>query len=675
MAEILAPAGSFEQLTAACRSGADAVYLGAKSFNARMAADNFADLKEAVAYCHKRSVKVYVALNTLFCENETGKITQTLKEIASSGADAVIVTDLGTALLVKECCPTLPMHASTQMTVHNLSGVKMLEMLGFKRVILSRELSRDEIAEIVKNTSLEVEVFVHGALCMCMSGQCYLSGILGQRSGNRGRCAQPCRLDFKSKDRNYALSLKDLSLIDRLKELEEIGVASFKIEGRMKRPEYVAAAVSACVKALNGEKADTETLRAVFSRSGFTDGYYLAKRDTDMFGIRTKEDVTAAKGVLQSIENTYKLEKGHIPLDMTFTARADEPMLLTVKCGENTFTAKGAIPQPAQRLSAAKDGIAQNLSKLGGTQYITGSIDITLDDGLYIAAADINALRKQAVEGIDEMRGKPAAHKFTPLPPLGGMPIQNGKKIYTMLTYANQYSDEIGKESDLVFIPVDEITKEIFDGLKDKLVGRIPQFLFGNAQNKCYAILKSLMDMGLKKVSVGNLGGIYLAKKLGFEIYGEYTLGIMNRLSLSAYKRLGLKEADLSFEGALANDNMIAPVIPFGLLAYGHLPLMSFRLCPAKGKDGCGTCKGKNKLTDRQGCDFTVICKNRMYSSLLNPMALYMGDRKDEMHADHCTLLFTDENAESCRRLLYTFKRGEGFTGKYTRGLYYKNLL
>ena len=348
-AEILAPAGGEAQLRAAVLCGADAVYLGLRGFNARAGAENFDEntLPQTVGWCHARGVRVYVTLNTLVTDRELPQWLHSLDAVAAAGVDGVLVQDLGLAKIIRQRYPTLPLHASTQMTIHNLAGARLLEEMGFAQVVLARELSKEEIAAICAGTSMRCEVFVHGALCMSVSGQCYLSSVLGERSGNRGRCAQPCRLDFKSHGRGYALSLKDLTLTDRLRELEALGVASFKIEGRLKRPEYVAAAVTACRQSLSGEAPDLETLRSVFSRSGFTDGYYTARRDLSMFGIRTKEDAAASAEVLGRLAALTRNEVGRLPVDMVLTMAPGEPATLAVTDGTHRVEVAGEVPQTA----------------------------------------------------------------------------------------------------------------------------------------------------------------------------------------------------------------------------------------------------------------------------------------------------------------------------------------
>lgn len=319
--EILAPAGSMESLTAAVRCGADAVYIGAKRYSARASAQNFdkQELEKAVYYCHARGVKVYLALNTLLTDDEMDDAAETVKEACSLPVDAVIVQDIGLASFIRSACPSLRLHGSTQMSIHTPQGAKELYRQGFSRVVLARELSKEEIAEIAESCPIELEVFVHGALCMSVSGQCYFSSLLGGRSGNRGQCAQPCRLPFSVQGgTGHDLSLKDLSLLHHLGGLRGLGVHSFKIEGRMKRPEYVAASVAAAKKAVSLgflPYEDSKLLEQVFSRSGFTDGYYGEQLGRKMFGTRTKEDVAGAQpALLSQIRAQYKDEKQRIPV-------------------------------------------------------------------------------------------------------------------------------------------------------------------------------------------------------------------------------------------------------------------------------------------------------------------------------------------------------------------------
>ena len=404
MLEILAPCGSAESLDAALNTGADAVYLGMKTFSARKNASNFTfeELISAVEKSHMQGVKVYIALNTLFFNDETDKLREAIRQADGSGADAVIVQDLGIAQMVKRIAPRLRLHASTQMTVTSASGALFAQQNGFSRVVLPRELSYEEIADITSRVNIETEVFVHGALCVCLSGQCLLSAAMGGRSGNRGLCAQPCRLDYTCGDRQNVLSLKDLSLVDELQKLEAVGVTSAKIEGRMKRPEYVAAAVSQCRAALNGESADTELLRTVFSRSGFTKGYFDGSFKK-MQGIRSKEDSEGSAEAMSKLRQLYKSPYKRYTVDMHVEAKADSPIICHISCGDLHATVAGCIPQPAINRPVTASEISERISKLGGTVFTAGKMTCAMDGGLSVPASEVNELRRMAIEEISRL--------------------------------------------------------------------------------------------------------------------------------------------------------------------------------------------------------------------------------------------------------------------------------
>ena len=400
MTEILAPCGGEDSLPAALNTGADAVYLGVTAFSARKNARNFtyAQLSDAVRECRLCGVKVYVTMNTLVFDDELDELARAAERIAEAGADGVIVQDFGAARVIHAAAPTLRLHASTQMTVTSPAGAEFARKHGFSRVVLARELSRDEIAEIISRVDIETEVFVHGALCVCVSGQCLMSANYGGRSGNRGLCAQPCRLDFACGNRHNVLSLKDLSLVDELPELERLGVASLKIEGRMKRPEYVAAAVAACRAKLDGREPDLDTLRAVFSRSGFTRAYYDGTM-RDMGGIRTKEDVEAAPAALAKLRGLYEKPYKRREFDVSLSVRAGSPVTAVVSCGDISFVYESDIvPEPAVNRSVTADEIAGRLGKTGGTVFTARNVSVSTDEGLMLSAAAVNAVRRGIIE-------------------------------------------------------------------------------------------------------------------------------------------------------------------------------------------------------------------------------------------------------------------------------------
>ncbi len=635
--EILAPAGGPEQLTAAVRAGADAVYLGLDRFSARGAATNFSDqsLAQAVAYCHERGVKVHVALNTLVKDSELAAVHQTVQTLCAYGVDAVIVQDLAVAALVRECAAQLPMHASTQMTVHNLSGVRAMQELGFSRVVLARELSLREIEYIIKNTTLEIEVFIHGALCMSASGMCYLSSLLGQRSGNRGLCAQPCRLNFSCNGRDHALSLKDLSAVSHMQQLMAVGVTSVKIEGRMKRPEYVAAAVDACRIARDGGTPDMAKLQAVFSRSGFTDGYVTGHRTLDMFGIRRKEDVTAANGVLDEMAQRYRAERPILPVDMTL----DLPQgRLTATCDGYTVTViSDTPPEPARTAPTDRDRAFAALSKMGGTPYYLNQLSFTNTDRILPASA-LNALRRKALEEISAQRRQPNPIPCAPYEKKIGTSTKIRKpQVRLRFEKAEQI---VGSEyAQKILLPLGEWEKNptLIGFFKGQAVAELPALCYEEETLKKRLLF--LKEQGLAEVQVDNIGLLMLAKELGFVVHGGPGLNILNTQALAEYQTLGLCDAIVSFELSRQRIRALGGDLPRGALLYGRLPLMRFRACP---KNDCAACDGSATLTDRMGIEFPLHCTEKGYQTLYNSRPLWAVDKGD-FNIDFMLLYFTDE--------------------------------
>ncbi len=688
--EILAPAGSPESLRAAAACGADAVYLGIDVLNARRNAANFTreNLAETVQYCHIRGLKVYLALNIILLEQELPTLVEVARAACEAGVDAAIVQDLGVAALLRRCCPGLRLNASTQMAVHNPEGVRRLEQLGFSRVVLARECSRQEIEQIVRATSLEVEVFVHGALCMCVSGQCYLSSVLGQRSGNRGLCAQPCRLGFETRASSHALSLKDMSLIERIGELESLGVRSVKIEGRMKRPEYVAAAVTACRDALEGRPIDLEGLQSVFSRSGFTDGYYTGVRSLDMFGIRGKEDVTAAAGVLGRLETLYtdprrQVQKVGIGLDFSMQA-GGQSVLSVADCDGNTVRVEGESPQAALNKPTSPERAEASLSKTGGTPYRVERVSCAIGPGLMLPAAAINALRREALSRLDGLRGRARTVPFDPsgveLPAAPEAAVPPVPALRVRLNRKEQLSEPLWREAGLVTLPVPELVALFRAGqapepLVDRLCAELPHILF-EGQDTLRSQLAELREYGVRHAGAGNLGSLEIASGCGFVLHGEAFFNAANSETVAALARMGLADLELSFELSLDAARRLRHPLPLGLTAYGRLPLMTVRNCPVRVSAGCRRCgEGENFVTDRKGNRLYASCAYGM-TELYNPVPLYMGDRLDELRGlGFYTLRFTTEDAVECQRVLDGYRTGDAYPGKFTRGLLYKTIL
>lgn len=663
--EILAPAGSMESLIAGVRSGANAVYLGGKMFNARRNAGNFDDeeLKNAVEYCHKRGVKVYLTLNILVSDNEMKNAYDMVKYALSVGVDAFIIQDIGVAKMIREHFPQARLHGSTQMSIMTSAGARYAKELGFSRIVLPREMSLEEIKEIRNSTDLELEVFVHGALCMSVSGQCYLSSMLGSRSGNRGLCAQPCRLPFTAKgDKNEcALSLKDLSLIEHLDELD--GIISLKIEGRMKRPEYVSAAVTAVKKAIDGAYTSTDSfnLRSVFSRSGFTDGYLTALRGKAMFGTRQKEDVVSANDVLKAISHNYDNENPLLPMNMHFICKKDLPCTLTATALGKTVTVTGDIPEIAINKPMTAESLKQRLSKLGGTQFFAENVSVELDEGLIIPVSKINELRRKAVEQIEilpeiTVESKPFEQKNF-----------EQKNSVPYLTASFRSAEQIPDRHPFehVFIPLDSSLEDFVDNRAGVV---LPRGLFG-IENDIKVRLEKLKKAGVTKALCGNIGSYRLAKEMGFEVFGDFGLNIYN--SESAQQ---IDNPILSFELTMEQANKINAKNT-GVIVYGHVPLMLTRNCPIKSSIGCYECNMQGRLTDRKGYEFPVICSDYPCVELLNPIPIYMSDRMNEIKTDFAHFYFSTETMEEVEKIIEMHNKGVKPDFKYTRGLYQRGTL
>ncbi len=677
--EILAPAGAEEQLKAAVINGADAVYLGTGNFNARRNAQNFSgeSLKKAVDYCHLRNVKVYVTLNTLIFDKEQATLISTVKDIALSGADAVIVQDFAVIDTVKKMCPSLPIHASTQMAVHNVSGAKLLENLGFSRIVLARELSFEEIKKIRESVKTELEIFVHGAHCMSASGNCYLSAMLGERSGNRGLCAQGCRLNWKNiHGREYALSLKDMSYIDYINDLKNIGINSFKIEGRMKRPEYVAAAVQSFKKALENEPYSKNLLQAVFSRSGFTEGYLKGNLTVDMFGYRVKDDVVAASSVFKELQASYAKDIHPLPLDISLILKEGVPSELSVFSNNKNVTVYGDIPEIPRNAPLSKEIAQRNASKLGDTPFYLNEFTFSNPGELTLCASSINALRRSATEKLQIKLTDINRELFEYKKPQTISPsTPKSPEIRVRLQYFSQYSP-IFNQAQFIILPIDEIlkNKDKISEIKEKIIAELPYLIYPEDERKTKNALDELKAMDITHGSAGNIGAFKLLKDSDFFIHGNHGLNITNSVSLDFYSSLGLCDTSLSFElTQKAIDSMNKP-IPVGTYIYGYLPLMLLRNCPQRSEKGCEGCRGVSYLTDRKNVKFPLLCHKKKFSVLHNSVPLYIGDKVSD-NLDFKVIYFTLESQEECKKIYEAALLGKNIQGNKTNGLFYRELL
>ncbi len=682
--EILAPAGSAQSLVAAVRSGADAVYLGAKEFSARASAQNFSldELKEAITYCRVRNVKVYLTVNTLMFDSELESALELITNAYNLGIDAVIVQDIGLASLIRRHLPNLRLHGSTQMSVHTPKGAQALYEMGFSRVVLSRELSLKEIKEIASACPIELEVFVHGALCMSVSGQCYFSAMLGGRSGNRGMCAQPCRLPFKLKGgSDHALSLKDNSLVKYIRELESSGVHSAKIEGRMKRPEYVASAVSACreMRDTGYISADTQhNLENVFSRTGFTNGYLEGKRNGDMFGYRRREDVISSdEKLLSKIRNSYKDETPRIPLTLNFEAKAGEYPTISASDGQNTVSVTSdSLAEEAINLPLSQEKVSSLLSKCGGTPYYIEDIICNIEGNVSIPASKINQLRRNALEKLTNLRAQ--LHRPIQNPIKLSLPTRIGsseapltRARFTDTDIPNEY-----KNCELVFIPLNTPTEE-FVRLKAEgfsVAAEIPRGMFGR-EEKIKKKLLSLKDAGITHVLASNIGAVYLAKELRLTVHGGFGLNITNTASLEWAREYGITDTELSFELTKEQINALGGSLPRGIISYGYLPLMLTRCCPGyTAKGSCRNCNKNHFLQDRMDKKFIFTCDGNC-TEILNSVPLIIPQKiNDFCNLNFQVFRFTVENSVEKVENYPDFLRNNQNRKDFTRGLYYRGV-
>ncbi len=681
MPELLLPVGSPDSLIAAVRSGADAVYMGYGKYNARQSAQNFDGdgFKSAVEYCHINGVKVYLTLNTLVGDGETDGALYAAKNACDAGADGFIVQDIGLARLLKSACPDMPLHASTQMTVTSPSALYELKRLGFVRVVLAREMNRREIAELCElahSLGMETEVFVHGALCMCVSGQCYMSAVIGRRSGNRGQCAQPCRLPCED---GYPLSLKDLSLISYVKDLTDIGVDSFKIEGRMKRPEYIAASASAFRQMLDNGCADGElldNLNNVFSRSGHTDGYYKNDLGNGMFGHRTETDVAASEKVLSPLRQLYRNERQGVAVKMKFAAKLGEKATLTVTDGVNSVTAVGDEPQIAVNRAADYEYVKGQCEKLGGTAYYCAEFGCDLGENIALPASALNAMRRECVEGLNDAR-KPKAVEFISNGFAAEKPTKYNKTaFFARFSSIDRVPDDLtGIEK--AFVPVNsniEKLAELINRADTEIGVELPRGLF-SLEKACGKWLDEAKQIGVEYALCHNIAAVSIAKKCGMKIVGGFGLNVYNSNAVLTAKDMGAEYVTLSFELSSGKMSMIAGD-KLGIVGYGKLPLMLTRNCPVSGKKGkCDTCSHNRAVVDRMGERFAVDCNYGM-SELLNSKVLWLADRKD-ITDGYCFVMlnFTDENKDKARYVISAYLSGDKPHGDFTRGLYDRGVL
>ncbi|MDR0906185.1 MAG: U32 family peptidase [Oscillospiraceae bacterium] len=708
MIEILSPAGSPEGVTAAVQNGADAVYMGFSAFNARRGAKNFTadDFARAAEYCRVRGVKTYLTLNTLVTDRELPAALDTAVTAAKAGADAIIIADLGLMRAVHSALPDMPLHCSTQMGIHNSEGARIVAAMGASRVVLARELPREDIESIARSSPVELEVFVHGAYCVSHSGQCYFSSVIGRRSGNRGACAQPCRLPYSGNSRKseYPLSLKDNCLVSHLEELEKAGVKSLKIEGRMKRPEYAAIVTGVYAKAAHEHRDPTaeelNALESAFSRQGFTDGYYTKNLGESMLGVR--EETTGDAEIFRSARRNYLHgEFQRVPVKFVAELKTGVPArLVAFDDRGNRAAAQGAVPEPAFHRETNTAQLSTQLHKTGGTPFFCEAVKCRVDPGLALPVAAINEMRREVLAALFEQRRASKQPKIidfdataaiTPAPTPDTavivIPPSPEPPVFTVsITKSEQLSNELLVLAPrLLYIPLAELrhTAKLkpFLASPDIMVAAImPRVVFDSEWQRTYKILEAARKIGITDILCGNLGQVLPLREMGFTVRGDFGLNIFSSHALLAARDLGLASATLSFEMSLPQINDAVKPLDTELLAYGRLPLMLTENCVIKSSSGSCTCGSFSGLSDRTGANFPVIRENAdsCRNVVLNSKKLFLADRLPDflnLGVWGLRLAFTTENAAECVSVMRRYA-GDGAyePGGFTRGLYYKGV-
>ncbi len=693
MIELLSPAGSPEGVIAAVQNGADAVYMGMGAFNARRGAKNFTDEEfvKAVRYCHVRGCKVYVTLNTLVNDREMRDAVAAAKLASDAGADALIVQDLGMSYAIRCALPDIPLHASTQMSLHNLAGVEAAAEMGITRAVLARELSFEQIRFITKNASIETEVFVHGALCFCHSGQCYMSALIGRRSGNRGLCAQPCRLQYSLGGRmdDHPLSLKDNCLVDQIRRLEEAGVASLKIEGRMKRPEYTGIVTGVYAKAIreqrNPDKEEMELLEKTFSRQGFTQGYFIGDK-LDMFGVRSEPDKDADKIFAAARKQYAEGEMRRVPVHFyTVLEKGEHIKAIAFDDDGHKAIATGPVPERAKRQGLTEQYLTEQMFKTGGTPYNCIENKAKAEPGLYLPASEINELRRKLIAQLSAEREKASGRRTLriPAPPVNVPAISDPARIYQVRT-AEQLTPELAAlKPDYIYFPAMELA-ENFEPLRPFIdngarpVAVMPRVITDDQSREVYAALEKLFDYGVNEALTGNLGHVFIARQAGMKVRGDFGLNAFNSYTLRVLQDAGFISATASFELRLAQIKAMAKPVDTELIIYGRLPLMVSDQCIIRQSAGRCNCQTPGQLSDRMGSVFPVVkefgCRNVIY----NAHKLYLADKRDDLYALGLwglRMLFTTESPRECVEV------AKGYLGLtdykpnvLTRGLYYRGV-
>ena len=637
-------------------------------------------------------MRVFLTLNTLLTDRELPRALETARKACRLGVDAVLVQDWGLLDLLRQALPDLPLHASTQMSIFTSGGANEVASDGCERVVLARECSREDTEAICAACPAEIEIFAHGALCMCYSGQCAMSAVVGGRSGNRGTCAQPCRLPYGVDEpaaNRYPLSLKDNSLAQDLSGIRD--VACLKLEGRMKRPEYVAVVTGIYARLLEENRSPTPAeereLELAFSRSGFTDAYWRGRRGVEMFGTRP-ENAPEPRELFERAKATYEKDSRRtVPVRFACTIQPHAPCVLTVDDGTRAVTVTGPAPEAARTRALTAEEVAERLGKTGGTAFHCARAAVEVGEGLSLPASAINALRREALASLAEARCAPPLRREAEVPPLRKAECAQERPALTVsLTHAAQLTPALLEEAPArIYLPL-ELLADLphLPEADTQWCAILPRVWRDRDEADLRRRLEKARELGIDGVLVGNIGHLPLTRGLGLSLYGDFGLNVYNSRSLDYLRRKGLASACLSFELRFSQIRDLKKLLPAEALVYGRLPLMITENCLVQNQEGCGLsaagplvpagapCRESHALHDRTGAAFPLLPAFGHRTEVQNSRPLWLADRETwkRLGLAFARLRFTTERPEACVEILRAYRTGGAPPEIFTRGLY-----
>ncbi|MBQ3053758.1 MAG: U32 family peptidase [Clostridia bacterium] len=693
--ELLAPVGGEKCLYPAVQNGADSVYLGIKNFGARSFADNFDfnSLKSAVDYCHLRNVKVYITLNTIIADVEMEEAVESARKVANIGADGVIVQDVGYCKLIREFFPDLPVHISTQSAVMNSASAIMCEKMGAERVVVARELSYDELKEICRKSNIEIEMFVHGAQCYSYSGQCLMSSIYGGRSGNRGKCAGPCRLPYTIKDekgnhidKGYLLNPVDMCLGLDIEKVLDIGADCLKIEGRMKGGDYVAATCDIYRKALdkgeNISKKGQEILQNAFSRGGFTNSLFSGKSG-EMNKEKSNDDAYANQK--QEILELYKdtqyssCNNKRLSVNLHFIGQVGEKAVLKLIYNGKCFEALSENSvQKAKNAPLTKERILQQLEKTGEYPFFLESCQINISEDIFMPVGEINKMRRNVFDILCRHIIDSYARSYNKVKLKRPKKIKQ-EKFFTAFVLNYAQADVVQKWESIkeIYIPEDVYKPDE----NNKIIPAFPPIIREKSLDSYIDRLKLFKEKGVKKIYASDWGIILKAKEMGFSVVGGHDLNVFNSYGVSFWKEFGLEKVVLSPEMTAKQIEFLQNEIDVLGIIYGRIPLMKSANCPLESAGKCGKNEKNCTLTDRKGEVIPIVCQCGKNKDLpctvyfLNSKPIYMADKLKESGLFSGQFIFTLESPRQCGEILESYHIGKPCEGDFTRGHFFRGVL